>query len=180
MALSRDAKPPWFSGRLPENCMIFVRIAAQISMPPWFLDWLLQLNCTHLIETSLILKPILPESILKWLASLHWDKHYNTLIPERCSLPCFAECRWCGCNAHVNRDRGPQRQFSNPFACPLNLFTSLSATQWGEECSGVSPELPFFRKFPDIRIFWKERQYFRRKKNAQYALRRRQQGFWLS
>ena len=53
---------------LPENCMIFVWIAAQISMPPWFLDWLLPLNCTHLIETSLFLKPILPESILKWLA----------------------------------------------------------------------------------------------------------------
>ena len=50
--------------------MIFVWIAAQISMPPWFLDWLPPLNCTHLIETSLILKPILPESILKWLASL--------------------------------------------------------------------------------------------------------------
>ena len=48
---------------LPENCTIFVWIAAQISMPPWFLDWwLLPLNCTHLIETSLILKPILPES----------------------------------------------------------------------------------------------------------------------
>ena len=26
-------------------------------------------------------------------------------------LPCFAECRWGGCNGHVNRDRGPQRQF---------------------------------------------------------------------
>ena len=64
-----DAKPPWFSGRLPENCLISVWIAAQISMPPWFLDWLLPLNCTHLIETSLILKPILPESLLKWLAS---------------------------------------------------------------------------------------------------------------
>ena len=58
------------SGRLPENCMICVWIAAQISMPPWFLDWLLPLNCTHLIETSPILKPILPECILKWLASL--------------------------------------------------------------------------------------------------------------
>ena len=52
---SRDAKPPWFSGRLPENCIIFVWIAVQIAMPPWFLDWLLPLNCTHLIETSLIL-----------------------------------------------------------------------------------------------------------------------------
>ena len=37
---------------------------------PDFLYWLLPLNCTHLIKTSLILKPILPESILKWLASL--------------------------------------------------------------------------------------------------------------
>ena len=41
-------------------------------------------------------------------------------------------------------------------------------------------ELLIFRKFPEIRKFWKESQYFRKKKNAQYALRRRQQGYWLS
>ena len=45
--------------------MISVWIAAQISLPPWFLDWLLPLNCTHLIETSLILKQILPEKYIE-------------------------------------------------------------------------------------------------------------------
>ena len=41
----------------------------------------------------------------------------------------------------------------------------------------VWSELLVFRKFPEIRKFWKERQYFRKKQiNAQYALRRRQQG----
>ena len=72
------------SGRLPENCMIFVWIAAaQISMPPWFLDWLLPLNCTHLIETSLILKPILPESTCiswnDWHLSVYLIEHFYTL-----------------------------------------------------------------------------------------------------
>ena len=44
----------------------------------------------------------------------------------------------------------------------------------------LTTELLVIRKFPEIRKFWKERQYFRGKINAQYALRRRQQGFWLS
>ena len=66
---------------LPENCMsIFVWIAAQISMPSWFFDWLLPLNCTHLIETFLILKPILPESILKWLASLIVKRPFKGIL----------------------------------------------------------------------------------------------------
>ena len=54
-------------------------------------------------------------------------------------LPCFTECGWGVYNRHVNRDLGPWRQFKfwNRFACPLNLLTLHSATQWGEECLGI-------------------------------------------
>ena len=40
----------------------------------------------------------------------------------------------------MNRDRGPpwQFKFSNLFARLLNPLTPHSATQWGEECSGVT------------------------------------------
>ena len=58
-------------------------------------------------------------------------------------LPCFAECVWGGCNGHANRVWGLWRQFkfSNLFACPFNLLTPHSATQWEEECSGVNAVL---------------------------------------
>ena len=59
--------------------------------------------------------------------------------PNSVSLPCFAECRWCGCNRHGNRDWGLLRQskVSNLLACLLNPLTSHSAMQRGEERSGV-------------------------------------------
>ena len=67
-------------------------------------------------------------------ATMRWS-------PDAVPSPCFAECGWGGCNGHANRDQGPRRQFkfSNLFACPLNPLTPHSATQWGEECSGVNP-----------------------------------------
>ena len=66
-------------------------------------------------------------------ATIRWSP---TAVP----LPYLAECRWGGCNGHANRDRGPRWRFivSNLFACPLNPLTPHSATQWGEECSGVN------------------------------------------
>ena len=40
----------------------------------------------------------------------------------------------------LKRDRGPQGQFkfSNLIICPLNMLTSNSATQCGEECSRLN------------------------------------------
>ena len=66
-------------------------------------------------------------------ATIRWS-------PKAVPLPRFPECgRRGGCHGYANRDRGSQWQFklSNLFACPLNPFTPHSATQWGEECSGV-------------------------------------------
>ena len=68
--------------------------------------------------------------------TIHWS-------PNAVSLSRFAEGRWFGCNGHANRDQHPRQQwiFSNLFACLLNPLTPHSATQWGEECSGVNAVL---------------------------------------
>ena len=84
---------------------------------------------------------------------------------------------WCN-QRHPNQDN---RTVSKILGEWWYALKPKEKQKYHELAYQVWSELLVFRKFPEIRKFWKERQYFRKKQmNAQYALRRRQQGIWLS
>ena len=61
--------------------------------------------------------------------------------PNVVPLPCFAECGCGGCNGHVNRDQVHGDSSNFQISLLAHLISSQSphsATQWGEECSGVN------------------------------------------
>ena len=88
---------------------------------------------------------------LRWVEIKAWHLWWSQSVARRLALqyadprtpfPCPVSLNANGVGATDTRTgmgiHSDSSNFSNPFACPLNPFTSHSATQWGEECSGVN------------------------------------------